>query len=195
MKKLNKKKLIIMIVVIVVIGLLLYFASNYIIWDKNKKINLVINNNNITNNMENEVIIDNSVIYLSENDVRRFFDKYIYEVDDKIITTFDKKIAEIGFNSNEMEVNGSSMKIRASVKKDNYGNNYLPISEMKDVYGIEVQYIPETNVVTLDSTNRGQIAKGVLKNSAVKSSTGFISKTIARIKKGDTVIKVSEDKG
>ena len=45
--------------------------------------------------------------YLSESDTKRFFDKYIYEVNNKIVTTYDEKIAEIGFETNVMEVNDS----------------------------------------------------------------------------------------
>ena len=196
MKNTKKKKIIIIVAVLIVLGILLYLASNYIIWDKNKTTKLVINNNdNISRDMEGEVVIDNSVIYLCENDVKRFFDKYITEIDGKIVTTYDKKIAEIGFDSNEMELNDSTVRIKATAKKGDDGNTYLPISEMKDVYGIEVTYIPETNVVTIDSTDRAQTAKMVNKNAAVKSSTGLISKTVARVKKGDTVIKINEKDG
>ncbi len=109
-KDTNKRIKIIAIIVAIILVLLVlfYILTNYIVFDKNKEINLVINNNNITSNMESEVVIDEKgIIYLSESDTKRFFDKYIYEVNNKIVTTYDEKIAEIGFETNVMEVNDS----------------------------------------------------------------------------------------
>ena len=50
-------------------------------------------------NSKGQVLLQDGKIYLSEQDLKNFFDKYIYEDEEsnKIITTYDKKIAEIGF--------------------------------------------------------------------------------------------------
>ena len=96
MKK-RARNTIIAIAIIIVMIILAFIASDYIIFGKNKKMNLVINNNNITANMKNDVIIDKGIIYLSEADVQNFFDKHICEENDIVVTTYDKNIAEIGF--------------------------------------------------------------------------------------------------
>ena len=139
---------------------------------------------------------EDDVIYLSKQDVANFFDKYIYEEreGDKIITTYDKKIAEIGFEENNIIINGSKKDIYAhAIRKDD--NIYLPISEMKDVYDIEIENIADTKVITMDSLDREQKKAIVSSDLAVKSSTNFIAKTVDRVKKGDTVIVISSDKG
>lgn len=191
-----KKRLLISILVIIVLIILFYIINNYIIFGKNKKINLVINNNNITSNLKNDILIENNVIYLSKADVQNFFDKYIYDDEDnnQIVTTYEKKIATIGFDKKELVINGSNKKIDASlIKKDDI--TYLPISEMKDVYNIEIENIENSKVITMESLDREKKEALVKKSVAVKSNTNFISKTIDRVKKGDRVVIISSENG
>ncbi len=124
-----------------------------------------------------------------------FFDKYIYDEEDtkQIITTYDKKIAAIGFEKNSITINGSTKNIYAhAIKREN--EEYLPISEMLDVYDIEIQNIENSNVITIDSLDREQKRAIVSSNLPVKANTNIVAKTVDRIKKGDSVIVVSSDK-
>ena len=192
----KKKKIIkrfIIIVAIIILAIIAYIANDFIILDKNEKTNLVINNNNITSNLKNDILIENDIIYLSKQDIANFFDKYIYEEkeNNKIITTYDKKIASIGFEGNTININGSDQKIYANAKKVD-DTIYLPISEMKDVYGIEIQNIKESKVITIDSTSKEQKKAMVSSDSAIKATTKFIAKTIDRVKKGSYVVVVSK---
>lgn len=194
-KKMITRTFFTMIAIIVVIFVAL-LINDYIILDNNKKINLIINNNNITSNLKNDVLIENNIIYLSKSDIANFFDKYIYyeENSNQIITTYDKKIAAIGFEKNTITINGSEKNIYAhAIKKDNV--EYLPISEMKDVYDIEIQHIEDKKVVTMDSLEKEQKRAIVSDNLPVKSSTSLIAKTMDKIKKGDSVIVISSNKG
>ena len=197
--EIKKKKIIrifIGITIVLILGIAGLIASDYIIFGKNTKTNLVINNNNITSDLKHDIIFENDVIYLSKEDIANFFDKYIYEEEsiNKIITTYDKKIAEIGFEENEININGSDKKIYAhAIKKDD--TVYLPISEMQDVYNIEITNIEESKIITMDSLDREQKQAITKSNLAVKSSTNIIAKTIDRVKKGDNVIVISENKG
>ena len=195
-KNKKAKKVINIVIGIVVFIIICLIANNYIVFDKNKTINLVINNKNVTSNLKNQVLIENNTIYLSQSDIENFFDKHIYKEDEtnEIITTYGKKIAAIGFEKNSININGSDKEIYAhAIEKD--GQVYLPISEMKDVYDVEIRNIEETKVVTMDSLDREQKKAIVTSNLAVKSSTNFLTKTVDRIKKGDSVIIISSDKG
>lgn len=196
----NKKKLIkrtfFTIVALLIIFAVAMIANNYIILDNNKSTNLIINNKNMTSSLKNELLIKDNIIYLSKQDIANFFDKHIYkdEKTNKIVTTYEKKIAEIGFDNNTININGSDKEIYAhAIEKD--GQTYLPISEMADVYNIEMANIPETNIVTIDSLEKAQKRAIVNSNVSVKSSSNFISRTVDRIKKGDAVIVVSSNKG
>ncbi len=197
----EKKKSIIVktfitILAIIVIAIVALIANDYIVLDNNKRTNLVINNKNVTSNLKNDVLIENNIIYLSKQDIANFFDKYIYKDKEtnQIITTYEKKIATIGFEEKKININGSEKNIYASaIQKDNI--EYLPISEMNDVYDIEIQNIEDTKVVTMDSYNKEQKRAIVSSNLPVKSSTNFIAKTVDRVKKGDIVVVISSDKG
>ncbi len=191
----NIKKILIIIIAIIIIIIICFIANNYLVFDKNQKTNLIINNKNVTSNLKNDVLIEDNIIYLSQQDIGNFFDKYIYEEKqtNKIITTYNEKIAEIGFEKNSITVNGSEKKICAhAIEKD--GIVYLPISEMKDVYDIQIENVQETKVVTMDSLNREQKKAIVSSDVSIKSSTNLISKTVDRIKKGSHVILISSEK-
>lgn len=197
-EKEKKKKIIkisfLAVITLIVLFIIMLIASNVIVFDKNKETNLVINNRNVTQDLKNGVLIKDDVIYLSEDDVQNFFDKYIYteEENGKIITTYDKKIAEIGFEDNVIEINGSEKEIYAHAIEEN-GITYLPISEMNDVYNLEMENIEESKVVTMDSLDREQKKAILNSNVSVKSSKNLIAKTIDKAKKGDSVVVISND--
>ena len=192
----NKKKILIIIIAIILIGTIAYNISNNIIVDKNKSINLVINNKNVTSNLKKEIIIENDNIYISKQDLGNFFDKYIYEdtENNNIVTTYNNKIASISLEKNKININGSTKNTYAQAENKE-GTIYVPITELEDVYGIEIKYLPDSKVLTIDSTSKEQKKGIITKNVSVKSSTKFISKTIDKVKKGSYVIVVSEDKG
>ena len=195
-KKRKIKKCFLTILAIIIIAIIAMIVNDFVIIDNNKTTNLIINNKNVTSSLKQKVLIEDDIIYLSKQDISNFFDKYIYqdEKTEKIVTTYDKKIAEIGFDKNEININGSDKQISAhAIEKD--GQIYLPISEMTDVYNIEISDIKESNIVTMDSLEREQKRAIINSNCAVKASSNFIAKTVDRVKKGDAVIVVSSDKG
>ena len=193
----NKKAVKITVITIIALFIIFVVAmilNNYIILDNNETTNLVINNRNVTVDLRNDVLIENDIIYLSEADITNFFDKHLYleEETNKVITTYGNKIAEIGFDENVININGNDKEISAHAEEKN-GEIYLPISEMSDVYDIEIQNIPETKVITMDSLDREQKRANVTKSAAVKSSSNFISRTVDRVEKGEAVIVISVD--
>lgn len=195
----KKKRIIktfITILVILLVAIIGYKANDYIILDKNKTINLVINNRNVTSNLKKDIFIENDEIYISKQDLGNFFDKYIYEdtKNSQIVTTYDNKIAAISLEENKININGSNKTTYAHpVEKDD--TIYIPIQELEDVYGIEIKYIENSKVLTIDSISKEQKKAIITKNVAVKSSKNFIAKTIDRAKKGSYVVVISEEKG
>ena len=195
-KKGKIKRCFLTILAIIILTIIAMIVNDFVIIDNNKTTNLIINNKNVTSSLKQKILIEDDIIYLSKQDISNFFDKYIYqdEKTEKIVTTYDKKIAEISFDENEININGSDKKISAhAIEKD--GQIYLPISEMTDVYNIEISDIKESNIVTMDSLEREQKRAIVNSNCAVKASSNFIAKTVDRVKKGDAGIVVSSDKG
>lgn len=187
------RRLVIVFILLTAAIFSLETAKYYVRDDITSTTNLIINNNNVTARLKQELILKDDQIYISIRDIKNFFDNYIYEEEqiDKIITTYGKKIAEIGFEDQIIKINGSSRKInRAAIKKDD--QIYLPITEMTDVYDIELKYIEETNIVTMDSLDREQIKAAVSKNVNVKDYSKTLSRTVDKVKKGEMVIVISE---
>ena len=193
----NSKKrtiigLIIGLILVTIIGIVTFIFSQLFDEDNNSTTNLVINNKNVTANLKNEIIIKDNVVYLSKQDISNFFDKYIYEESKNktIITTYNNKVASIGFNSDTITVNGETKKINAHAITEK-NTIYLPISEMTEVYGVEIKNIENSKVITIDSIDKEQKTGRVISNLNVKSSIKFISKTVDKIKKDSKVIVVS----
>ena len=196
MKKNNKifKKLLVIVAIIAIIVIGFFVVSNYMKSKEKSITNLVINNNNVTSRLKKSIIIEDDVIYLSKQDIQNFFDKYIYEDKDnnQLITTSDKKIATISYDQKVIEINGSKKQITATIKKVE-NTIYLPISEMHDVYDIEITYIKDSNIITMDSLDREQKKAYASKNISIKSKTSGFSKTVDKVKKGNWLFYISTD--
>lgn len=197
----NKKgkiiKIIVLIVVIILMALLVCFkAPDYYVKEIKGKTNLVINNNNVTSKMKDDVYIDNKgVIYLSINDVRNYFDKYINydESSNKLITTSDTKIATLIKDKKNIDINGSTVSIASTViEKD--GKIYIPFSELaQNVYNVEIEHKESTDRIVIDSLDRELKKADSKKNVKVKYKAKRFSKTLAKVKKGEKIVVISQD--
>lgn len=202
--KINKIKfvrnIIISLIALGIVAVIFVVAPNYTMEEDDGKTHLIINNNNLTSSdrLSNDVLIENGVIYLSEQDISRFFDNYLYYESkyNQYITTSNTKVATIEVGSNKMEVNGISTTISGTIieREGSDGNKvvYLPFSEMKDIYNVEIQNIEETNIILIDSLDREQITAEATKDFSVKLKTKFFSRTIDKVKKGEQVIVISK---
>ena len=202
--KINKIKfvrnIIISLIALGIVAVIFVVAPNYTMEEDDGRTHLIINNNNLTTSdrLSNDVIIENGVIYLSEQDISRFFDNYLYYESkyNQYITTSNTKVATIEVGTNKMEVNGISTPISGTIiERDGVDGNkivYLPFSEMKDIYNVEIQNIEETNTILIDSLDREQITAEATKNFSVKLKTKFFSRTIDKVKKGEQVVIISK---
>ena len=203
--KINKIKfirnIIISLIALIIVAVIFMVAPNYVMEEDDGKIHLIINNTNLTSSdrLSNDVLIENGVIYLSEQDISRFFDSYLYYENkyNQYITTSNTKVATIEVGSNKMEVNGISTPISGTIIERDGENGekivYLPFSEMKDVYNVEIQNIEETNIILIDSLDREQITAEATKDFSVKLKTKFLSRTIDKVKKGEQVVVISKN--
>ena len=200
-KKLKKKlkilKIVLIIIMLLIIALICYKkAPDYLTREIKNKTNLIINNNNVTAKMKGEVYIDNKgIIYLSEDDVKNYFDKYINynEEAKRLITTSDTKIATMYKDNKKIDINDSTVEIAGTIiEKD--GKIYIPISEIgQNVYNVEVNYIQSTNRVVIDSLDRELKKADSSKNIKVKFKEKKLSATLKKVKKGEKIIVISQD--
>ena len=162
-------KLIVTVLFLVSVVFVLKYAYNYVRNDVTDKINLVINNNNITTSLKKDVFVKDGVVYISKEDIQNFFDPYIY-YDSKynqIITGSDTKIASMVVGENKITNNGSNVNISGSViQKD--GTYFIPFSAIDNVYNTKTSYVDKTNTVVIDSLDRKYVVADSNKNNSIK---------------------------
>lgn len=191
------KIIVLIIVVIILMALLVWFkAPDYYVKEVKGKTNLVINNNNVTSKMKDDVYIDNKgVIYLSINDVKNYFDKYINydESSNRLITTSDTKTATLIKDKKNIDINGATVSIASTViEKD--GKIYIPFSELaQNVYNVEIEHKESTDRVVIDSLDRELKKADSKKNVKVKYKAKKFSKTLAKVKQGEKIVVISQD--
>ena len=89
---------------------------------------------------------------MSTDDVKNFFDEFLLveKENDRIITTSNTKTVVIPFNSNTIYVSGANIDIEHKLLiKDNI--IYMPMTDLTDIYNIEIKYSSNSNIVTIDS--------------------------------------------
>ncbi len=193
-----KSKIISKIIIVAIFFGLVFFilkvAPNYVNTEIADKTNLVINNSNVTNSLKNNIIIENGVIYISEPDIKNFFDPYIYydEKYNQIITTSENQVASIVIGENIITKNGVKLDISGTVLERN-NTRYLPFSSLKDVYNIELNYINSSDTITVDSLDRKYVTAKSNEENTVKSDPTFFSRNVDKISEGEEITIVQND--
>ena len=118
-KRIYIYKMFVTIIFALLVMFVLNISQNYIKNEIENKINLVINNSNVTKSLKNDVIIENDVIYISTKDIANFFDDNIFYDNkyDQIITSSDTKLATLKIGEKKCTVNSSNVNIIAPAKK------------------------------------------------------------------------------
>ncbi len=196
-KKLKIFEIIVGIILLAIVLLIGYKkAPDYLTREVKDKTNLVINNNNVTAKMKQDVYIDEKgIIYLAKEDVQNYFDKYIYynEETSTLVTTSDTKIATMQKDKKNIDINDSKVSIAGTVIEKE-GKIYIPISEIgQSVYNVEVNYIKSTDRVIIDSLDRELKKADCSKNVAVRFKEKNFSKKLAKVKKGEKIVVISEE--
>lgn len=199
-KKSNKKnykkgyKKIAFFVVFFLIIVLIINIKNSKIKLKNDNTQLIFNNENITLNLEKDILIEDGNIYLSFEDVSRFLDNQIYKEESTglIITTSTKKIATLKQEDNSITINGSNVQLKSPVIEKK-GNIYIAISELESVYDYNFAYNEISNIVVIDSLNKKCIKAYTKKNIKVKKENKAFSNIVEKIKKGQWLYFIEEE--
>lgn len=193
-KQSNKtiRKILIVAIFLFAVLVVLKYSQNYLRDDIVGKTNLIINNNNVTTDLDKDIFVENGITYMAKEDISNFFDPYIYydEKYNQIITGSESQIAAIVIGEKKMTNNGSTVNIPATVieKDETY---YIPFSVLDNVYNVKTTYIEETDTVVIDSLNRKFVVADSNKNNQVKYKPTAISRTVDKLKRGDNVVIVN----
>lgn len=183
------KNIIVGVISLIIVAFIVNIAPGYKRDKYKDKINLVIDEDNITEKLENDIYVNNNgTVYISEQDVKNLFDSNMYydEKYNQIITTSDTKVANIVVDQKKMSINSSEQAMIDAIIKIN-DKLYLPISDMTIVYNINVQYIPSTNIVIIDNLNKGIVRATVSEKTDIRFKPRALSKNIGSLKEGESV--------
>lgn len=185
------------IVTAIAFVIVLIFLAKFALQNKNinkpyDKTQIILNNENITQNLEESIIVQNEKIYMSFNDIKKFLDSNIYLENDTntIITTAAKKLATATIGEDSIFINNSPLSVKSPVIQEN-DKIYLQISALENVYNYELKYIKNSNIVTIDSLNKKKVKAYAKKNFNVKDGKNVVDK----VKKGNWVIYINGNDG
>ena len=158
---------------------------------KPSKYGLLLNQKKVQ--LSNNLYVENSVLYMAEEDVKTIFDDTIYYNvgDQELITTYNKHVAVLHLNQNQMILNDSVLAIQGQLKEMD-SQIYLPISDLGIVYDVETNYVENTNLIIMDSITKAKKKALVLNNTKIKASKFPFARSIEKVHRGDEVYVVEE---
>lgn len=187
------KRRLVLLIIIILLAIGVFFILN----NKEKNIysdyRLIIDGNKI--NLKDEIYVDSfNNIYLSKEDILNLYDPNIYyeQLDNILITTYNKHIAILKVDENKININGSDIQIKGCLTKLN-DKIYVPFSDMGIVYDFEYKYCEETKTLMIDSISKEKKQAKVIKSSAkIKKEPKLLSAKIDKVKKDETITIIEE---
>lgn len=197
--RMKKNSLLRKIVIVVVLLFVVLNILRYAAYFKKEDVGVlsVIIQNDVNVELKHDIYIDeNDVVYLSEDDIRDYFDGDLYFEKDatnlrRYISVSQNKILEITEGKNHMYVNGVFTKIKGQVV-DRDGVYYFPISELSEVYNIDVEYLKNENRLNIDKFSEQKTTAIVNRDMKLKYKMTDISRNIEELHQGD-LITIVED--
>lgn len=192
-------KLILVICLLIVVLNILRYAAYF---KKEDKMDIyVMIQNEINPELEHDIYIDeNNIVYFSEADVKEYFDNDLYyeNIENnkrKYFSLVQNKILEIIEDENSIKINNQQVKIEGKLHKRS-GIYYFPISDLTQVYNLEVDYMAEDNKLNIEKLSKEKITAIVNRDTKLKYKMTNISKTIKELKQGEklTVVEEMNDK-
>lgn len=193
-KTLHIERIIIILVVIFILLSLRNLAYHFGKERQSKQTRLLWNNDWIE--MSDNIYVENSVIYISKEDVKNILDPTIYYNvgDQELITTYNKHVGVLHLDKKEMWVNDSVLPMQGKLKQID-SKIYLPISDLAIVYDVEIQYAESTNCVIMDSTTQRKSQVIALKDTKIKQTKLPFSVPIEKVSRGDALVVLENAKG
>ena len=191
MKKAKKIKIVIGTIIILIVSIII--ISNKKVEINNNIVTLIVNNKDITESLESGLLIKDDVIYLEKEDLKKSLDDDLYEEDEKIILSGEKKIAVMEIDKREIEINGATIETKNQCFKNEEGQKYIPIEELKNVYDFELTFIKEYNNIIIDFYSKKLEKAYTKKDIAIKKGKSILSKNVEKLKKGTWIIYIEQE--
>ena len=136
-RRLNRKKCIVILAIFLIILILIMMLNKK---EDYSKLTILIDNKYVDLS-KTPIVDEESNIYFSKEDVQKLFDDTIYynEAEEEIITTGNTHVALLKSGENKIRINNEEKDINGNLKIEN-GIVYIPITDLSEVYDIELYY-------------------------------------------------------
>lgn len=195
-KKLNKLKvrrcLIVLIAILILIITIVCIKINK---EKNKYNELTILLNNEFIELINKPLIDNNKnIFFSKEDIQKLFDDTIYynEAEKELITTYNTHIALLKVDEQYAEINDETIELKGKLQEIDE-KIYIPITDLAEVYDLEVVYSQKSNRIIIDSTLKSKVEASIIRKTKVESKKGIFGKKVDKLIIGEIVTVLETD--
>ncbi|HOZ54757.1 MAG TPA: glycosyl hydrolase family 18 protein [Clostridia bacterium] len=191
----NFAKIVVVMAILLTIIFALKYAPDFEKTEITDRTNLVINYTNVTSKMKNKVYVENDIIYLSMEDIKNYYDKYIFydKTYNRIISTYRDNIAYIPLQNGSTSINDVKMVNAHAITLNE--KIYIPISKLEELYNIKITYIKDKNIIIFESLEREFKTAKASKKISVKYKSSYISRTVDKIYSNEklTIIPADND--
>lgn len=195
-RKLNMQKVKICLIIaavllLIIVSMIIYNVNK----DKNKYKDLtILLNNRFIKTMDEVLIDDKENIYFSKSDIKKIFDDTIYynQAEKELITTYNTHVALLKVGEKYALVNDQNIELKGELKEQD-GKIYMPLTDLQEVYDIELYYARKSNRIIMNTTQEKKIENTILKRTKVKDKKGLFSDTIEKLIIGEKVTVLEED--
>ena len=170
---------------LIAIIILINIAPNYIKEARTDDTKLVINNNNITKDLKSKIVYKDDKYYLSTDDLKNFFDEFLINDANEIITTSSTKTVRITKGLDQIYENGSTISADKTIEVD--GKTFVSFDNISNIYNLEYSVNKENNVISVDSLSKKLVQATSKKNQYLKYKATSLSKNLQKVKRGDIV--------
>lgn len=171
---------------LVLIMCVMDYAPNFVLEAKSDKVKLVINNNIVTSSLKHDIEINNETAYMSTDDIINFFDGFLIQDENNIITTSYNKTVNISKETNKLDINGQVEEMKKPLFYKE-GKTYFSMETISTIYDMESSYDKDNKCLIMDSLDRKKVTALAENGLAIKYKTTIISKDVATVKKGETL--------
>ena len=188
------RRILVSIVMLISIVFCMQVAPGYVKDGLRTSKIIMILNNNIIYNLKNDIIMVEGKAYLSIDDIRNYFDQFLYEEDNRFITVYGGNVAVIPKNSNVVLKNGEYINFDKMPLYEKFNNKYyLPLEDLAKIYDYDLRYNSYTKVVIIDTKSKKLVKAKSNGSFSVKYKATNLSKTVDKVIKDDELIVVQND--
>ena len=180
------KRTSIALAIMICIAYCIDISPNFVVEKIIKKTKVIINNNNVTSSLRADIVKENDNIYMSTADITNFFDEYLIQDENEIITTSNTKTVRINKGANTIDMNSKMKEMSKAVYSEGQ-KIFLPIETIEEIYGVEINYDKKNDSLNIESLNRKKVVAKIKTNTKIKYKPTKISRTLEKIKSGEEV--------